>query len=799
MKKNLIAAIALGFILCTAATAGNKGKRQLSLKPDNIKEIIGAMTLEEKISLIVGASMPEQDAQGEVGYTDSLVPGAAGITYSIPRLGIPTIIFADGPAGLHISPTRKGDTSSYYCTGFPVGTNLAATWNDEIIYRVGQAMGNEVLEYGVDVILGPGVNMMRNPLCGRNFEYYSEDPLLAGNTAAAIINGIQSNGVGTSMKHFAANNQEINRLGNDSRVSLRALREIYLRNFEIAVQKSQPWTIMTSYNYLNGRYTSEDKGLLTDVLRGELGFEGAIVTDWGAGLNPAAQVAAGNDMIQPGEPQQYEAIVEAVKNGTLAVESVDACVERILQLIVKTPAYRGYRNSNRPDLEAHAKVTREVASEGFVLLKNSGSTPPLPISCETRIALFGAGSYDFIAGGRGSGDVNKPYVVDLRQGLIGNGIRLEPELDSIYISHIKSEKERIAPMDQYRRWTVYTLRPNEIRDPRSLVEGSASKSDIAVITFSRHAAEGFERHIERDFCLRIDERALLNEVSREFHAAGKKVVVVLNISGPVETASWRDKADAILVCWMPGQEGGNSVADVLLGKVSPSGHLPMSFPMQYADVPSRNFPANVPETGLNQSFENFSRVHKYYDQPNIDYTNYTEDIYIGYRHYATRGVEVAYPFGYGLTYSTFNISSMTVSQKGKLVENGGTIDTGKPVSVTCTVTNTGNFPAKQVVQLYSTQHKANEDRPAIELRGYAKTPVLAPGESYTASIEIMPWDLAVYSNGDTAWKLHDGEYTLSLGFSSAELPLKSKIDVNRPLLRKVSDVLMPADGKIFIE
>lgn len=772
-------------LLFLLAFQASYAAKPLKLRVNNIDKIVKALTLEEKIHLIVGASMSERMASGEVGYTDSIVPGAAGITYQVERLGIPTIVFADGPAGLHISATREGDPKSYYCTGFPVGTHLAATWNEEIIYRVGEAMGNEVKEYGVDVILAPGVNIMRNPLCGRNFEYYSEDPLLSGKTAAAIINGIESNGVGTSIKHFAANNQEINRLGNDSRVSLRALREIYLRNFEIAIRNSQPWTLMTSYNYLNGRYTSEDRGLLETVLRDEFGFEGTVVTDWGGGLDPVVQVASGNDMIQPGDPEQYEAILKAVREGRLDERLVDVCVKRILKLIVKTPSFNNYQHSNNPDLQAHAQVTREVASEGFVLLKNEAEA--LPMKAGSEIALFGVGSYDFIAGGRGSGDVNKAYVVDLREGLLANNLHLDAELDKQYTQHIQEEKARIAPMDAHRRWTVYTLRPNEIRDPRTLVQGSSKRADLAIVTISRHAAEGFERHVERDFNLRIDEHALLNEVSREFRAAGKPVVVVLNVSGPVEIASWRDKADAILVCWMPGQEGGNSVADVLLGRQSPSGHLPMSFPMSYADVPSQNFPVNVPENGLNQSFENFSRVHKYYDQPNIDYTNYEEDIYVGYRHYATRGVEVAYPFGYGLTYSAFNLTDMKVEQSEQ------------EILVSCLITNTGKHAAKQVVQLYSTELAPSTDRPLIELRGYCKTPTLQPGESHTVTIRITPEDLATYSEADVAWKLSAGDYRLSLGFSSSELLQAKEIHIQSEKLRPVSDILKPESGEIFIK
>lgn len=772
--------------LSMAVVVGAFAAEPLKLRKDNIDEIVKAMTIEEKAHLVVGTRMRDnQSAAGEVGYTRKIIPGAAGTTYPIPRLGVPPIVLADGPAGLRISPTREGDENTYYCTGFPVGTHLAATWNADIINEVGKAMGNEVLEYGVDVLLAPGVNMMRNPLCGRNFEYYSEDPLLAGKTAAAMINGVESNGVGTSLKHFAGNSQEINRLANDARISLRALREIYLKNFEIAVRESQPWTIMTSYNYINGRYTSEDRGLLEDILRGEWGYEGAVMTDWGGGVDAVKQMWAGNDMLQPGKYSDYEAIVKAAKDGSLAMADLDRNVRRVLELIVRTPRFAGYKFSNKPDLKAHAALTREVASEGFVLLKNDGDV--LPMTNVRKVALFGAASYNFVAGGRGSGDVNKAYVVDLRDGLLGNGFVLNESLDKQYMSHMQKEKERLAPIVALRKWYVYDLRPNEMKDSYAFVRGTAAESDIAVLTIGRNSAEAFDRHIERDFKLSIGETALLNAVSREFHAQGKKVVVVLNVCGPVEIASWRDKVDGILVCWMPGQEGGNSVADVLLGRVSPSGHLPMTFPMTYADVPAQNFPLNVPETGKNQSFENQSKVCQPYDIPNVDYTNYEEDIYIGYRHYATRNVPVAYPFGFGMTYSKFEASDMQVAKSKSGFE------------VSCKVANVGKFPAKQVVQLYSTELAPEIDRPAIELRGYRKTPLLQPGESCVVTIAISNDDLATYSEKESAWKVRKGDYRLSLGFDSATLPLSQVVTVKKDKVTPVTDVMKPESGDLFIK
>ena len=776
------------FLCCFATTlALSTVVAQPQLSPKNIDKVIKAMTLEEKAHLVVGAQLKDnKEAAGEVGHTRKIIPGAAGTTYPIPRLGIPAIVVADGPAGLRISPTREGDSQTYYCTGFPVGIHLASTWNEDIIYNVGSAIGQEVKEYGVDVLLAPGVNIMRNPLCGRNFEYYSEDPLLAGKTAAAMINGVESHGVGTSLKHFAVNNQEINRLANDSRLSLRALREIYLRNFEIAVKESQPWTIMTSYNYINGRHASEDKGLLETILRDEWGFEGLVMTDWNGGYDAAGQIAAGNDLLMPGKYFQYEAIIEGVKSGKLAEADLDRCVKRVLELVVRTPRYQGYKFSNKPDVEAHAALTREVASEGFVLLKNENMSLPLK---ERKIALFGSNAYSFIAGGAGSGNVNRPYVVDLRDGLLGNGFSLYEPLDKRYQKHIEAEKRRLAPQKALRKWYVYDLRPTELQRPHEhIIAAAQSDAEVAVVSIGRNSAEAFDRHIERDFLLCPDEEALLTAVSREFRKVGKKVVVILNICSPVEVASWRDMADAILVCWMPGQEGGNSVADVMLGKVSPSGHLPVSFPLRYDDIRSaENFPRNVPENGLNQSRFNISNVGKLYDVKNIDYTNYEEDIYVGYRDFATRKIEVAYPFGYGLTYSQFKIDNMKVeeSKMGYVVK--------------CEVQNIGTRPAKQVVQLYSSELTPEVDRPVIELRGYKKTPLLQAGEKCTIEIAIAREELMTYNEKANAWKLTKGDYELLLGFDSQTLPLKQRISITKELLRPVSTTMAPANGEVFIK
>jgi beta-glucosidase len=458
----------------------------------------------------------------------------------------------------------------------------------------------------------------------------------------------------------------------------------------------------------------------------------------------------------------------------------------MLELIVRSPRYQGYKFSNKPDMEAHAKLTREVAAEGFVLLKNDKMSLPLK---ERKVALFGSTSYNFIAGGAGSGNVNRPYVVDLRSGLLDNGFTLYEQLDKRYQKHIAAEQKRLAPIVKLRKWYEYALRPNELQRPHaSIIEAAQSDAEVAIVTIGRNSAEAFDRHIERDFLLCPDEEALLTAVSREFHKVGKKVIVVLNICSPMEVASWRDKADAILCCWMPGQEGGNSVADVLLGRVSPSGHLPISFPINYEDVRSaKNFPRNVPENGLNQSRFNISTVGKIYDVKNIDYTNYEEDIYVGYRDYATRKIEVAYPFGYGLTYSQFEMDNMEVKEN----KNGYTIK--------CEVKNIGNFPAKQVIQLYSSELNPEVDRPIIELRGYKKTPLLKGGESTIVEISINRDDLMTFSEKEGAWKLSKGDYDLLLGFDSQSLPLKHRITINKGYTREVDTSMLPAHGDIFIK
>jgi beta-glucosidase len=744
---------------------------QPQLREDNIEEVLKAMTLQEKATLLVGGARAAL-VNGVTSGVAANVPGAAGNTRPIERLGIPSTVLADGPAGLRIQPTRQGDTHTYYCTGFPVGTLLASSWDLSLVEDVTKAMGNEVLEYGVDVLLAPGMNIHRNPLCGRNFEYFSEDPLLSGKMAAAYVKGIQSNGVGTSIKHYAANNQETNRNEDDAIISQRALREIYLKNFEIAVKEAQPWTVMSSYNKLNGDYTQQSEGLLTTVLRDEWGFKGIVMTDWGNKAGTVKSAKAGNDLMEPGNQNEIDRIIAGVQDGTISQEELDRNVRNMLTYIVRTPRFKGYEYTNKPDLKAHAEVARKAAGESIVLLRNENA---LPLAGSEKVALYGISAIDFVAGGTGSGDVNKAYVVNMEEAMDKAGFTLDKTLSDYYKAYVAYDKAQNSLSGTTFSW-FSRRKLAEIAIPAAAIANEAKANDVAVVVLGRNAGEGADRKQIDDFELTTVERELLRDVSTAYHAAGKKVVVVLNVGGVIETTSWKNMVDAIVLPWSPGQEGANAVADVLTGKVNPSGKLPMTFPVNFMDHPSSaNFPYNYQQSA-SRGFSWGPRQ----PQKDVDYTNYEEGIWVGYRHFVTRDVEVSYPFGFGLSYTCFAYSKPVV----KAGKDGFT--------ATVTVKNTGKVAGKEVVELYVSAPAGGLDKPARELKAFGKTRELQPGESQTLTLQVTAYELASFNEASSAWEAAAGKYNVQFGASVDDIRCAAPFTLKKAQSWPVHNVLAPA-------
>lgn len=714
------------------------------------EDVIAAMTFDEKVSLLVGAG--DDDTAGVadtvtavVGSTQKLVPGAAGTTHAIPRLGIPAIVLADGPAGLRIDAHRKGTDSTFYCTHFPIATALASTWNMSLVEKVGNAIGNEAREYGVDLLLAPATNIMRNPLCGRNFEYYSEDPLVAGKTASAMIRGIQQNGVGTSLKHFALNNQETNRVENNVIVTPQVMHELYLKPFEIAVREAKPWTLMSSYNRINGIYASENPLLLNTILRQQWGFQGTVMTDWFGGTNPVLQMQAGNDLLMPGTLKQQNSIKVGVRKGELPISILDRNVTNLLELISRTQRFKKIPYSNAPDLEAHARISRTAASEGMVLLKNESHTLPIDASRIRKVAAFGITSYDFIAGGTGSGDVNRAYTISLTEGLANAGLQLDSTMLQMYSSYIADESAKLPPAE----FGKPAQRIAEMPVSDAIIQQQAANQDIAIITLGRISGEFADRSLKNDFYLSDTECELLENVCTAFHAQGKQVIVILNTCGVVETASWKNLPDAILISWLAGQEGGNAVADILTGASSPSGKLTMTFPIKYEDVPSAS---NFPLAGSTAS---------------IDSTSYEEGLFVGYRYYDTFKKPVSYPFGYGLSYTKFAFSNLEV------------IDEGDNIRLSCLITNAGNKEGKEVAQVYVAAPDNGQKRPSKELKTFAKTGLLQPGDTEKVTFLLPKSDLAQYDEASRQWQVPEGTFRLFINSSATDYKLEGKVQISQ--------------------
>ena len=791
--KNVIL-IVLTLVIPAVIFAQSSKQALPQLTKTTVKQVVAAMSVEQKAKLVTGMGMimPGPTANNDKKKTDTAtaelnkllpppdaddksipekVPGAAGRTHGFSQFGIPITTVSDGPAGVRISPIRNNDPAkTYYATAWPVGTLLASSWDTVLVKKVGVAFGNEVKEYGIDVLLGPALNIHRNPLGGRNFEYYSEDPVVAGNITAAIVNGIESNGVGTSIKHFAGNNQETNRNSVNTIVSERAVREIYLKGFEITVKKSQPWTVMSSYNYINGTYTSESYELLTKILRKEWGFKGLVMTDWFGGKDPVAQMKAGNDLLMPGTSLQTKTIIDAVKSGALDEKILNENAERVLNYILESPSYKGYKNSDKPDLVQHANLSRAAATEGMILLRNNNSA--LPLTSAKNLAVFGNTSYDIIAGGTGSGDVNKAYSVSLLQGLANAGYTVEKDLKNLYETYIADAKAK-RPKPKF----FFELVPPvpEQHLSAELLEKEASSTNAAIITIGRNAGEGADRQVENDFNLTTVEKELIKTVSETFHAKGKKVVVVLNIGGVIETASWKEYPDAILLAWQPGMEAGNAIADVLSGKVNPSGKLATTFPVVYTDVPSaKNFPGRELNPDPNRKSNFFGGVPAE--------VVYEEGIYVGYRYYNTFNVKTAYEFGYGLSYTHFKYGDLKLSSA---VFND-------KLTVSVTITNTGTVAGKEVVQLYISAPGKIADKPNEELKGFAKTNMLQPGQSQTIHFTINTSELASFDTKSAAWIAESGKYQVKIGASSLDIKQTASFNLSKEILvQKVSNQLVP--------
>ena len=688
------------------------GLPQLTL--DGVRCVVAAMTAEEKAHMVTGVKNPVK-------------VGASGGTYPIDRLGVPSITVNDGPAGVRYS------TSVWY----PSVHNLTASWDPALISAVGQAIGEDSLALGIDIVLGPGMNIQKNVLCGRNFEYCSEDPILTGIMSTAYVRGMQSTGAGACIKHFAANNQETARGSTSANVTERALREIYLKAFGMVVADADPLTVMSSYNCLNGDHTSVKRELLTDILRGEFGFEGFVMSDWGAVGSMADKVGAGNDVNMPGNETDPADVLRAYQAGIITDTALNACCYHILTVVAESPTHKGLKMNTRVNLKEHNKVATEAAADTVILLQNTDAA--LPLAKDTSVAVFGNGAYQTVFGGAGSGSVSPNTTVNIMDGL--------RKADGLTVVNAKNNPfqgcEAHDAMDSSKDIVMTEAYAKEMADG----------ADAAVIVISRGSTEGQDRsNLKGDFLLNDTEADMMNRVSAAFHAKGKKVIVVLNMGSPMEVVSWRDQVDAILYLGYAGQGSGTALAKVLTGEVNPSAKTAMTWPVSYDSTPAADyFPGSAADV------------------------TYYEDIYVGYRYYTTFGVGVAYPFGFGLSYTAYEYSDLAVKPNPD-----GT------VSAWITVTNTGSVAGREVVQLYVTKPETLREQAALELCGFTKTDVLAPGESRRVYIRASVESLMTYDTAESRWMLDKGDYTISVGASSADL--KAKATVSMGEITVVQDV-----------
>lgn len=664
----------------------------------DLATLVSQMTLEEKAALCTGAS--------------------AWTTTAVERLGIPALLMTDGPHGVRRVPdVNVMGALSIPATCFPTASALAATWDVELLQEMGAALADEAIALEVDILLGPGVNMKRSPLCGRNFEYFAEDPYLAGELAVALINGIQHKGVGVSLKHFAANNQESRRFTISAEVDERTLREIYLPAFETAVKKAKPWTVMCAYNKLNGTYCSEHHQLLVQILKNEWGFEGLVVSDWGAVRDRVKALQGGLDLEMPGpKPRRVQAVIEAVCNGTLDEAVVDEAIQRILTIADKAAATP---KGGSFDIAAHHALARRIAGESIVLLKNNGI---LPLQQPRQIAVIGrAAQHPHFQGG-GSSHMNPTRV------------------DSPFV-----ELDKLADAEQITYSTGY---PATADFDQALIEeavGVAQAADVALLYIALPSFKESEGYDRTDLDLTPQQVALIKAVC----AIQPQTVVILNTGSAVTMSEWIDGPAAVLEAWMMGQAGGGAIADVLFGLVNPSGKLTETFPLRLADTPSHlNFPGDNRQV------------------------RYGEGLFIGYRYYDAKDVPVLFPFGYGLSYTTFAYSNLQVSS--------ATFNDVDGISVSVDITNTGQVAGKEVVQLYVHDQAAGLVRPPKELKGFAKV-ALAPGETKTVTMALDFRAFAYYHPGYQRWITEDGDFTVLIGASATDIRCTATVTLRSTL------------------
>ena len=663
----------------------------------DIDDLVKEMTLEEKAALCSGLDNWH--------------------TKPVGRLAIPSVMMADGPHGLRKELDSDGQgllKESYPATCFPTASALASTWNTDLLYQVGAAMGAECQAADVQTILGPGVNIKRSPLCGRNFEYFSEDPYLSGQLAVAVINGVQSMGVGTSLKHFAANNQEHRRMLIDAVVDERALREVYLPAFEQAVKEAQPWTVMAAYNRLNGKYCTQNARLLTDLLREEWGFEGVVVSDWGAVDDRVEGIAAGMDLEMPGVPNGNEArIIKAVRAGRLPESALDDSVRRLLSFIRKADASR--KVNYICDLEANHSLARKAAAEGVVLLKNAGNV--LPLAKAQKIALIGAFAEKPRYQGSGSSLIH-PY-------------RMDTLLEEIN-SRCKPGDVTYAP--------GYSLEENET-DVQLLNEAVqiAKEADAAIVCVGLTDMDEIEAFDRQHMSLPESHNRLVEAVA----AANPRTVVLLSNGSPVEMP-WIGQVPAVLEGYLAGQAGASAHAALIFGEVNPSGKLAESFPLTLEDNPSYPYFPSGPKT-----------------------VEYRESIFVGYRCYDKAEKEVLFPFGHGLSYTEFEYRDLQIKK-------GSDIDTH--LTVRFTIKNSGKTAGKETAQVYVRDLESAIVRPDKELKGFAKV-TLSPGETREISIPLDDRAFAFYDVSSQAWVIEPGQFEILVGASSRDIRLKETVEI----------------------